>query len=234
MELDKTLNDSNKVTNGCGDRDGASNQEVKIEPYHFDLVKVVGEGAFGKVLLAKNKFDSRFYAMKIISKDILKKKNNVLYMKSEIDILSKMDHPFVVTLWYVFQTPSKIYLALDFLAGGELFYHLRKRGMILERDAVFYFGEMILAIEYLHNMGIVHRDLKPENVLLRPNGHICITDFGLAKELADGALTRTVCGTSEYMAPEMLLRNGYGKAVDWWSLGALFYEVLVGKMKPVF
>jgi ribosomal protein S6 kinase beta len=149
-------------------------------------------------------------------------------MKSERDILTKMDHPFVVSLWYAFQTDSKLFLVMDFLAGGELFFHLRRRGLILEKEAKFYFAEMILAIEFLHNMGVIHRDLKPENVLLRGDGHICLTDFGLAKEIGDGVNVRTLCGTSEYMAPEMLTRNGYGKGVDWWSLGALFFEMLCG------
>eukprot|EP01034_Spumella_vulgaris_P040407 gene40407-49973_t len=117
---------------------------------------------------------------------------------------------------------------MDFLSGSELFYHLKRRGIILEKEVVFYMAEMIVAIDFLHNKGIIHRDLKPENVLLRNDGHVCITDFGLAKEIGDGNFARTLCGTSEYMAPEMLIRNGYGKAVDWWSL-ALLSEMLSGK-----
>ena len=179
--------------------------------------------------MVRNLLDRKLYAMKIISKKLLKKKNSIMYMKSERDILTKVDHPFVVSLFFAFQTERKIFLVMDFLGGGELFFHLKRRGLILEKEVRFYLAEMVLAIEFLHNKGIIHRDLKPENVLLRDDGHVCITDFGLAKEIGDLESARTLCGTSEYMAPEMLTRNGYGKGVDWWSLGALCYEMLSGK-----
>jgi tRNA A-37 threonylcarbamoyl transferase component Bud32 len=203
--------------------------EILIGPQHFELLKLLGEGAFGKVVLVQNHFSRRFYAMKVISKKLLKKKNNISYMKSERDILTKLHHPFLINLHFAFQSSTKLFLVMDFLSGGELFLHLRRRGLILEHEVVFYLGEMILAIEFLHQKNIIHRDLKPENVLLRSDAHVCITDFGLAKEIGDGVTTRTLCGTSEYMAPEMLTRTGYGKAVDWWALGALCYEMLVGK-----
>jgi p70 ribosomal S6 kinase len=167
--------------------------------------------------------------MKAISKKLLRKKNNMQYMKSERDILTKVKHPFIVTLRFAFQTETRLFLVMDFLSGGELFFHLKRKGLILEAEARLYLAEIVVAIEFLHSMGVVHRDLKPENVLLRPDGHVCITDFGLAKEVGDNTQVRTLCGTSEYMAPEMLLRNGYTKAVDWWSLGALFFEMLAGK-----
>lgn len=203
--------------------------KVNIGPQHFDLLKLIGEGAFGKVILVRNKLNSELYAMKVITKKLLKRKNHFSYMKSERDILTRVKHPFIVTLAFAFQTEQRLFLVMDFLGGGELFFHLRRRGLIMEKEARIYFAEMVLAIEFLHNMGVVHRDLKPENVLLHSDGHICITDFGLAKEVGDNAQVRTLCGTSEYMAPEMLLRNGYTKAVDWWSLGTLFYEMLCGK-----
>eukprot|EP01038_Epipyxis_sp_PR26KG_P004424 gene4424-6257_t len=212
--------------------------EVQIGPKHFDLLKLIGEGAFGKVILVKNRLDHNLYAMKVISKKLLKKKNHMQYMKSERDILTQIDHPFIVSLYFAFQSETKLFLVMDFLAGGELFFHLKKRGLILEKEVRFYLAEMILAIEFLHNHNIIHRDLKPENVLLHGDGHIAITDFGLAKEIGnnspnkegdDSYSIRTLCGTSEYMAPEMLTRNGYGKAVDWWSLGALCFEMVVGK-----
>ena len=203
--------------------------KVNIGPQHFDLLKLVGEGAFGKVILVRNVLDNELYAMKVITKKLLKRKNHYSYMKSERDILTRVRHPFIVTLAFAFQTEQRLFLVMDFLGGGELFFHLRRRGLIMEKEARIYFAEMVLAIEFLHDMGVVHRDLKPENVLLHSDGHICITDFGLAKEVGDNTQVRTLCGTSEYMAPEMLLRNGYTKAVDWWSLGALFYEMLCGK-----
>jgi p70 ribosomal S6 kinase len=203
--------------------------EITIGPQHFDLLKLLGTGAFGKVVLVQNRLSKELYAMKVISKKLLRKKNNVQYMKSERQILTKVKHPFLVGLKFAFQSETKLFLVMSFLSGGELFLHLRRRGLILEHEVEFYLGEMILAMEFLHHQGIIHRDLKPENVLLRHDGHICITDFGLAKEIGDGQSARTLCGTSEYMAPEMLTRTGYGKAVDWWALGALCYEMLVGK-----
>ena len=117
--------------------------------------------------------------MKVLSKKLLKKKNNTQYMKSERDILTKVSHPFVVWLYFAFQSETKLFLVMEFLAGGELFFHLRKKGIILEKEAKFYMGELVLAIEFLHNNGVIHRDLKPENVLLRRDGHVSITDFGL-------------------------------------------------------
>lgn len=203
--------------------------EITIGPQHFDLLKLLGTGAFGKVVLVQGRIDRKLYAMKVISKKLLRKKNNVSYMKSERDILTKVHHPFLVSLQFAFQSDTKIFLVMDFLGGGELFLHLRRRGLIREHEVQFYLGEMILAVDFLHQKGIIHRDLKPENILLRADAHICITDFGLAKEIGDGLVARTLCGTSEYMAPEMLSRAGYGKAVDWWALGALCYEMLVGR-----
>lgn len=250
--------------------------EVSIGPEHFDLLKLIGEGAFGKVILVRNKMNKKLYAMKVISKALLKKKNNVQYMKSERDILTMVEHPFIVKLYFAFQSEKKLFLVMEFLSGGELFYHLRLRGLILENEVRFYLGEIILALEFLHELGIIHRDLKPENLLLRQDGHICLTDFGLAKEIGEDRQARTLCGTSEYMvclfkfafqfskiknkyflkkniyithifffcyffvvkfqttnnkqkAPEMIARNAYGPAVDWWSVGALCYEMLVGK-----
>ena len=206
-----------------------SSVKVSIGPQHFDLLKLIGEGAFGRVILVRNRLNKRLYAMKAISKSLLRKKNNMTYMQSERDILTKISHPFIVTLWFAFQSEARLFLVMDFLAGGELFFHLKRKGLILEHEARLYLAEMVLAVEFLHSMGVVHRDLKPENVLLHRSGHVCLTDFGLAKEVGDSAKVRTLCGTSEYMAPEMLLRNGYTKAVDWWSLGALFFEMLAGK-----
>ena len=154
---------------------------IQIGPQHFDLLKLIGEGAFGKVLLVRNRLDKSLYAMKVLSKKLLKKKNNTQYMKSERDILTKVSHPFIVSLYFAFQSETKLFLVMEFLQGGELFFHLRMKGIILEKEAKFYLGELVLAIEFLHNNGVIHRDLKPENVLLRNDGHVSITDFGLGE-----------------------------------------------------
>lgn len=130
---------------------------------------------------------------------------------------------------YAFQTGGKLYLILEYLSGGELFMHLEREGIFLEDTASFYLSEIVLALEHLHQEGIIYRDLKPENILLDAQGHVKLTDFGLCKEsIQDGAMTHTFCGTIEYMAPEILTRTGHAKAVDWWSLGALMYDMLTG------
>jgi serine/threonine protein kinase len=162
--------------------------DIQVGPQHFDLLKLIGEGAFGKVLLVRNRLDKTLYAMKVLSKKLLKKKNNTQYMKSERDILTKVAHPFIVSLYFAFQSESKLFLVMEFLSGGELFFHLRKKGIILEKEAKFYTAELVVAIEFLHNCGVIHRDLKPENVLLRRDGHISITDFGLGKSSDDNIL----------------------------------------------
>lgn len=130
---------------------------------------------------------------------------------------------------YAFQTGGKLYLILEYMCGGELFRHLNDEGIFLEETACFYLSEIILALQHLHLQGIIYRDLKPENILLDAEGHIKLTDFGLCKEhIQDGTVTHTFCGTIEYMAPEILTRSGHGKAVDWWSLGTLMYDMLTG------
>lgn len=182
---------------------------VTMGPQHFDLLKLIGEGAFGKVILVRNRLSRQLLAMKVISKKLLRKKNNVQYMKSERNILTKMDHPFVVSLYYAFHTEKKVFLVMDFLGGGELFFHLRRRGALTEKEVQFYLAEIVLAIEFLHSKGIIHRDLKPENVLLRSDGNICLTDFGLAKEVTDSENARTLCGTSEYMVTQSLDYFGF-------------------------
>jgi len=210
-----------------------SKKKRGVSTKDFQILCVIGMGAYGKVLQVKNKTNRKVYAMKVISKKLLQKKNHIAYMQAERDIMTKVDHPFVVGLKCSFQTPDKMFLIMDYMPGGELFFHLDKEGFILEDTARFYAAELVLALEFLHSINIIHRDLKPENILIDGKGHIKVTDFGLAKEFSssessdDG--TRTVCGTYEYMAPEMISKKGYSKAVDWWSLGTLMYEMMTGK-----
>ncbi len=197
----------------------------------FELLSVIGMGSFGKVLQVRHRVSGRISAMKVISKRLLKKKNFIKEIAAERDIMTRVKHPFIVQMQCSFQTPDKLFLVMDFLAGGELFFHLGKQGILLERDIRFYVGEITLALSHLHSVGVVHRDLKPENVLLDHEGHTCLTDFGLAKEfdLSDDGRLRTVCGTSQYMSPEMIARKGYGAASDWWSLGCIVYEMMTGE-----
>lgn len=208
--------------------------EKKLMPEDFDLLKTIGQGGYGKVLLVrKNKgMDSgKVFAMKILKKaTIARNSKDAAHTRAERNILEAVKHPFIVDLKYAFQTGGKLYLVLEYLPGGELFMQLEKEGILMEDHACFYSSEIVLAIEHLHSQGIIYRDLKPENVLLDRHGHVKLTDFGLCKEaITEGRVTHTFCGTIEYMAPEILTRSGHGKAVDWWSLGALIYDMLTGQ-----
>jgi len=170
------------------------------------------------------------FAMKVIDKKFIVEKNEVEHTMSERNILSKMNHPFLMKLFFAFQTDDKLYLVLEFVNGGELYYHLQLTGSFTPDRTRFYSAEMVLALEYLHKSGIIYRDLKPENVLIDGDGHIKITDFGLSKEglIGFNSRTNTFCGTPEYLAPEVLLGKEYTVAVDYWSLGTLMYEMLTG------
>jgi len=210
------------------DEDGFS-MNKKLSVSDFQLLKVVGKGSFGKVMMVRKKDDGKIYAMKVLKKKALVKRKQVVHTKTERRVLARIDHPFIVSLRFSFQTPAKLYMILDFFNGGELFFHLKREGRFGESRARFYSGEILLALEFLHNKDIVYRDLKPENILLDQDGHIKITDFGLSKDSLDGdKLTHTFCGTPEYLAPEVLLQQGHGKAVDWWSFGTLLYEMMTG------
>jgi len=195
----------------------------------FELMRIVGRGSFGKVVQVRCRKDDQIYAMKVLRKDMIFKRKQVEHTKTERRILERIDHPFIVSLRFAFQTGDKLYMVLDYFNGGELFYHLSKSRRFKEDRVRFYVAEIVLAIEYLHTLDIIYRDLKPENILLDDEGHIKLTDFGLAKEgidLPNGA--KTFCGTPEYLAPEIILNKGHGKAVDWWALGAITFELLTG------
>nr|WBK62803.1 kinase S6 [Sogatella furcifera] len=205
----------------------------KTGPQDFELRKVLGKGGYGKVFQVRKvtgQDSGTIFAMKVLRKaSIVRNQKDTAHTKAERNILEAVKHPFIVDLMYAFQTGGKLYLILEYLSGGELFMHLEREGIFLEDTACFYLSEIILALEHLHLQGIIYRDLKPENILLDAHGHVKLTDFGLCKEhIQEGIVTHTFCGTIEYMAPEILLRCGHGKAVDWWSLGALAYDMLTG------
>lgn len=203
----------------------------KISKDDFERIKLLGRGTFGAVYLVRKLSSNKLYAMKILKKDLVKMKNQVDHTKTERKILEKIENPFIVSLYYAFQDNKKLYLVTEFMQGGELFYHLRKEGIFKESRAKFYLCEIVLALEQLHSNGCIYRDLKPENILIDLNGHIKLTDFGLSKIVLskkDDERAFTICGTPEYLAPEVIMDKGYDKTVDWWSLGALFYEMLCG------
>ncbi|KAM9477506.1 LOW QUALITY PROTEIN: ribosomal protein S6 kinase alpha-2 [Clarias gariepinus] len=232
----------------------------KADPSQFELLKVLGQGSYGKVFLVrkiKGSDTGQLYAMKVLKKATLKVRDRVR-SKMERDILAEVNHPFIVKLHYAFQTEGKLYLILDFLRGGDLFTRLSKEVMFTEEDVKFYLAEMALALDHLHSLGIIYRDLKPENILLDEEGHIKITgkifffflhlisrgtfvkdphlcfavsDFGLSKEAIDhDKRAYSFCGTIEYMAPEVVNRRGHTQSADWWSFGVLMFEMLTGSL----
>ncbi|RDL42335.1 putative protein kinase [Venustampulla echinocandica] len=204
----------------------------KMTATDFEPLRCLGKGTFGTVLLVKQQATGRLYAQKQFKKASLTvHKRLVEQTKTERSILESVNrHPFVVKLFYAFQDHEKLYLILEYAQGGELFTHLAQERMFTEEVASFYMAEMVLALEHLHhNMGVVYRDLKPENCLLDAEGHLLLTDFGLSKVPVDeNDKCNSMLGTVEYMAPEVILGQKYGMAVDWWSLGALGFDLLTG------
>ncbi|KAJ2784154.1 hypothetical protein H4R18_001281 [Coemansia javaensis] len=197
----------------------------------FDVLRLIGKGGYGKVYLVQHKETRRHYAMKVLRKaSILLQRRQIAFTMTERSILSEVQHPFIVKLFYAFQSNSKLYLIMEYVAGGELFTHMANERIFSEDQATFYAAELVLAIAHLHRLGIVFRDIKPENCLLSRTGHLVLTDFGLSKTaLGEDGRTNTFCGTPAYMAPEILESSGsYDLSVDWWSLGVLIYEMLTG------
>ncbi|KAF6762744.1 AGC/Akt protein kinase [Ephemerocybe angulata] len=202
-----------------------------ITPRDFEFLKLIGRGTFGKVFQVRKKDTKRIYAMKVLSKKEIVAKKEVAHTIGERKILQySLSCPFLVGLKFSFQTDQDLYLVTDFKSGGELFWHLQRETRFSEERAKFYIAELILALEHLHKHNIVYRDLKPENILLDATGHVALCDFGLSKaDLRPDELTTTFCGTTEYLAPEILLdEQGYSKIVDFWSLGVLLFEMCCG------
>ncbi|KAK4502719.1 hypothetical protein PRZ48_006145 [Zasmidium cellare] len=192
----------------------------------FTISRTLGTGSFGRVHLVQSKHNQRFYAVKVLKKAQVIKMKQVEHTNDERKMLQRCRHPFLITLWGTWQDSKNLYMVMDFIEGGELFSLLRKSQRFPNPVAKFYAAEVTLALDYLHSMNIIYRDLKPENLLLDRHGHIKITDFGFAKEVPD--ITWTLCGTPDYLAPEVVSSKGYNKSVDWWSLGILIFEMLAG------
>jgi len=219
-----------RAANGNGGNANAGHHEDRISIKDFDLLNVVGKGSFGKVMQVRKKDNGKIYAMKVLNKKTILDRGELEHTKAEKNILQKLVHPFLVNLVYAFQTDDKLYFIMDYINGGELFFHLQKEEKFSDDRVQFYCAEIVCGLEYLHNCGVLYRDLKPENILLTDDGHICMTDFGISKEglVSNDDKTATFCGTPEYLAPEILQGKSYGKAVDWWSFGTLMYEMLTG------
>ncbi|KAJ7125300.1 kinase-like protein [Mycena epipterygia] len=192
----------------------------------FIIQRTLGTGSFGRVHLVRSKHNLRFYAIKVLNKERVVKMKQVEHTNNEQRMLECVQHPFIINLWGYFQDTANLYMVMDFVPGGELFTLLRRSNRFPDPVAKFYAAEVGLALNHLHGLGIIYRDLKPENVLLNADGHIKVADFGFAKAI--DTTTWTLCGTPDYLAPEVIGQQRYNKSVDWYALGILIYEMLFG------
>ena len=195
----------------------------------FNILKVLGRGSFGKVLLVEKKDTKTLYAMKRLRKDELLETRQIEHTRTEKMIMQHINHQFLVNLEWAFTTPGKIFFVMAFMKGGALFYHLQQSKKFSEERARFYAAQIYLGLEHLHLRNIVYRDLKPENILMDEYGNVYLTDFGMAKMLPEGETTESFVGTPEYLAPEIIFRTGHNIMADWWSFGILIYEMIIGK-----
>jgi len=218
---------------GRNDEAKSPDGNEKIGPQSFICHLMLGKGSFGEVFLVEKISNKKLYAMKVLRKDKILNQNLTRYAKTERNVLSIMNHPFIVGLNSAFQTENKLYLILEYCPGGDLGSLITKKRRFPEDVAKIYAAEITLALENLHNKDIIFRDLKPDNVVLDAEGHAMLTDFGLSKEGVKAELQKSFCGSVAYLAPEMLRRSGHNKTVDWYLLGVLIYEMLVG-MPPYF
>ncbi|KAE8144113.1 kinase-like domain-containing protein [Aspergillus avenaceus] len=214
------------ATGGQASQQSQRTTKGKYSLEDFTLQRTLGTGSFGRVHLVQSKHNHRFYAIKVLKKAQVVKMKQIEHTNDERRMLNRVRHPFLITLWGTWQDARNLYMVMDFVEGGELFSLLRKSQRFPNPVAKFYAAEVTLALEYLHSHQIIYRDLKPENLLLDRHGHLKITDFGFAKEVPD--ITWTLCGTPDYLAPEVVSSKGYNKSVDWWSLGILIFEMLCG------
>lgn len=224
----------------CGDIPSErAKDQSRIGLELYKVLKLLGKGSFGEVYLVQHKKTNELYAMKIIQKSKIMSQNLVRYAVTEKKVMSQTNHPFIVKLRSAFQTKERLFLIMDYCPGGDLSQYLIREKRFTEERARIYISEIILAIEDLHKRNIIFRylvrhdylirDIKPDNVVLDKDGHAMLTDFGLSKEGIEGPVdAKSFCGSIAYLAPEILKRTGHGKSVDWYLMGVLLYEMLIG------
>ncbi|XP_065214726.1 cAMP-dependent protein kinase catalytic subunit gamma-like [Planococcus citri] len=195
----------------------------------FEIIKTLGQGSFSKVMLVRHLKGNRdFFAMKVMPKRHIVRENNVDHVIMEKRILSCIKYPFIIDYVAHFKNNANLFIVLEYCVGGEMHVHLKRQQKFEEKLCKFYAAQVVLALEYLHFVGIIFRDLKPENIVIDRNGYLKITDFGFAKKI-DRKKTKTICGTPEYYAPEILKKMQYSYPVDWYTLGILIYEMTSGR-----
>jgi len=200
--------------------------EGELSREDFELRNTLGTGTFGRVMLVRHIKSGNFYALKILGKENIIKLKQVDHLKNERSIMEALEHAFMVNMVGFFQDERNLYMVLEYVPGGELFTLLRRETRFKNDIAVFFAAQLVLAFEYMHSQDIIYRDLKPENILLGGDGYVKVCDFGFAKLCTDRAWT--LCGTPEYIAPEIITQKGHNHAVDWWALGVLIYEMIAG------
>uniref|UniRef100_A0A8C6L378 non-specific serine/threonine protein kinase n=1 Tax=Nothobranchius furzeri TaxID=105023 RepID=A0A8C6L378_NOTFU len=202
---------------------------AKMDKSMFKRIKTLGIGAFGEVCLARKEDTGSLYAMKTLRKKDVLLRNQVAHVKAERDILAEADNEWVVRLYYSFQDKENLYFVMEYIPGGDMMSLLIRLGIFKEELAQFYIAELTCAVESVHKMGFIHRDIKPDNILIDRDGHIKLTDFGLKARQHQRCLAHSLVGTPNYIAPEVLLRTGYTQLCDWWSVGVILYEMVVGQ-----
>ncbi|KAG7320707.1 hypothetical protein KOW79_015122 [Hemibagrus wyckioides] len=212
--------------------DHQHNEEVNFD--HFQILRAIGKGSFGKVCIVQKKDTKKMYAMKYMNKLKCVERNEVRNVFKELQIMQNLEHPFLVNFWYSFQDEEDMFMVVDLLLGGDLRYHLQQNVHFSESTVKLYLCELALALNYLRNKRIIHRDIKPDNILLDEHGHAHLTDFNIAAIVKDDLKATSIAGTKPYMAPELFQTSegthpGYSFAVDWWSLGITAYELLRGQ-----
>lgn len=230
-ELMKSSSKSKKIDSNLGSSSTSTTDLNNISPQDFVVKRKIGKGSFGKVFLVECKKDNQMYAMKVLEKTQIRDSDLIENSKVERIILSQVSFPFIVDLYYSFQTNKRLYLVTEYVSGGDLFQLMQKTKKFSFDQIRLYLAEILLSLEYLHKKNCIYRDLKPENILLQSDGHIKIIDFGLSKMFfgrSNNQRADSICGTAEYMAPEVVYDSSYDNTVDWFSLGAIAFFFFTG------